>query len=63
MTQPSAAAMYHDTHLAHFVDAHLAGCCLIKDLLHHLDLSIMIACPKRAHLHPNTTSQPQSEHL
>lgn len=61
MTQPSAAAVYHDTHLAHLVDTHLAGCCLIKDLLHHLDLSVMIPRPKRAHLHPNTTSSYHSQ--
>lgn len=53
MTQSSAAAVYHDTNLAHLVDPHLAGCCLIKDLLHHLNLSIVVARPKRAHLHPN----------
>ena len=54
MTQPSAATVYHDTNLPHLVDTHFTRRWLIKDLLHHLNLSIMVTRSKRTHLqsHP-----------
>ena len=50
MAQASAAAVDHDADLPHLVNTHLTRCWLVKHLLHHLDLSIMVACSQRAHL-------------
>ena len=50
MAKASAAAVDHDADLPHLVNTHLTRCWLVKHLLHHLDLSIMVACSQRAHL-------------
>lgn len=38
-------------HLSDAINAHLLGCMLVKYLVHNLDLSVVIARPKSAHLH------------
>lgn len=50
MTEPSAAGVYHDTDLPGLVNAHLAGCVLVEDLVDNLDLSVVVACSQSSEL-------------
>lgn len=50
MSQPTTPAVDHHTYLALVVNAHLFCCIVIVDLIHHLDLSIVIPCSQRPKL-------------
>mmetsp|Transcript_94914 Transcript_94914/g.226019 ORF Transcript_94914/g.226019 Transcript_94914/m.226019 type:complete len:221 (-) Transcript_94914:688-1350(-) len=50
MSQSTAARMDHDTYLSLLVNAHLLGDKLVVDLIHHLDLRVVVAGPQRAQL-------------
>mmetsp|Transcript_18384 Transcript_18384/g.58615 ORF Transcript_18384/g.58615 Transcript_18384/m.58615 type:complete len:366 (+) Transcript_18384:267-1364(+) len=50
MAQPSTARVDHDAHLAHAVQAHLGGGSLVEDLVHNLDLRVVVAGAQSAQL-------------
>lgn len=55
VSEASAAAVDHHAHLAFVVDAHLLGGVVVVDLIHHLDLGIVVSCSQGAELqHANT---------
>lgn len=56
VAQTSAAAMDHDANLSFVVDAHLPGSIFIVNVIHNLDLSIMISCSQGPQL-PITTQR------
>jgi len=51
VAEASTAAVDHHTHLALVVDAHLLCGVIIKDLIHHLNLGVVISCTQRSQLH------------
>lgn len=54
MSQPTTPAVDHHAHLTLVVDAHLFGCVVIVDLVHHLDLGVVIPCSQRPKLQHNS---------
>ena len=50
MTEAAAAAVNHHAHLALKLDAHLAGRPRVVDLVHHLNLGVVVACAQRPQL-------------
>ncbi len=57
VSEASAAAVDHHTHLTFVVDAHLLGGVVVVDLIHHLDLGIVVSCsqsPQLQHTHTHT---------
>mmetsp|Transcript_55596 Transcript_55596/g.144526 ORF Transcript_55596/g.144526 Transcript_55596/m.144526 type:complete len:323 (-) Transcript_55596:222-1190(-) len=50
VAEASAAGVDHDAHLALLIDAHSPGNELVVDLVHHLDLSVVVARPESAEL-------------
>lgn len=63
MPEASAAAVDHHTHLAFVVNAHLLGGVVIVDLIHHLDLSIVVSCSQSAELQHTHTALDTSRGL
>lgn len=54
VAQTPAAAVDHDAHLPFVVDAHLPGSVFVVNVVHHLDLGVMISCSQGPQL-PITT--------
>lgn len=56
MAQAPAAAVDHHAHLPLVVDAHLLGSILIEDLVHDLDLCVVVACTQGPQLQAARTA-------
>lgn len=54
VAQASAATVDHHTHLAFVINAHLLGSILIINLIHNLNLSVMVSCTQRPQLAKKT---------
>lgn len=50
VSESSAAAVDHHAHLTFVVDAHLLRGVVVVDLVHHLDLSVVVSCSQRTQL-------------
>ena len=50
VAEAAAAAVDHHAHLALMVDAHLLGSVVVVDLVHHLDLSVVVPRTQGAQL-------------
>ena len=50
VAEAAAAAVDHHAHLALVVDAHLLGGVVVVDLVHHLDLGVVVARSQGAQL-------------
>lgn len=50
MTKSSASRMDHDADLPFEFDAHLVGGPWVEDLVHHLDLCVVVSRSKRSQL-------------
>ena len=55
VSEASAAAVDHHTHLTFVVDAHLLGGVVVVDLVHHLDLSVVVSSSQSPQLHHTDT--------
>ena len=60
VAQAAAARVDHDADLPHLVNAHLAGSCLVKHLVHHLDLCVVVSRTQSAHLQPERGSRTET---
>lgn len=50
VSEASAAAVDHNAHLTFVVDSHLLGGVVVVDLIHHLDLSVVVSCSQSPQL-------------
>ncbi len=51
VAEASTAAVDHHTDLPLVIDAHLLGSVIVVDLIHHLNLSVVVSCTQRPQLH------------
>lgn len=52
VSEASAAAVDHHAHLPSVVDAHLLGSVVVVDLVHHLDLGVVVSSSQSPQLQP-----------